>query len=586
MGRMLAAVVGIGVLVLIGWPEAVAAQNPATDEAEVEPETPFFDSLDVHVVNVDVVVTDRQGRPVEGLKVEDFELSVDGRDQAIANFYAVAGGRPVSDSAETISSLPLAEDVTRLDPVLAEEQRLYLIVYIDNLFIQPFNRNKVLRQVRTFLAENIGVEDRVMVVTFERSLHLRQPFTSDLQAVGDQLFEIEELSAFARHNEATRQRTLRNLQSAKTFAEAEPWVDFYAKERFNDLSLSIDGLKEIVHSLAGLPGRKALLYVSDGLPMRAGADLFAHLDQRFTHGANGRLLSSRYSARSSFRELVSAANSHRVAFYTLEAIGVRSHASVSAETRGDGGSQIELDIERDFNNQETLQMLAADTGGLAAFNTNNIAGALDRMGADFRSYYSLGFVPRLGSDGRAHSIDVEVKGRKLTVRHRRSFRSRSPESALLDQVHASLHHGWQTNPMAADLILGAPRSYEKGNMLVTVTATVPFRRVTLLPRNGHYVGRLRLVMTAIDEAGDTSTPTVEILPLTIPEAAIDQVLGRAADQEMAQGGEEGGERGQGEDIVYSADVVLRRGPHTVAIGLRDELSGALAILRRPVPVLR
>lgn len=559
---------------LLLWAVAVllppVALAQASGDVAGSPEdeaAPFFESLDIQVVNVDVFVTDRDGKPVQGLTAEDFELQVDGRAMEISNFYAVDGRASSQRSEPTPQPLPepSAGQATALTtiPSVPEEQQLHLVIYFDNLFLKPFNRNKVTRQVRNFLDRYLGPDDRVMLVTFERSLHIRQPFTADRQAVAEQLFEIEELTGFASQADAARQSTLRNVRSAKTFNEAEPFVDFYAKQRFNDLELSIDGLKEIVGSLGGLPGRKAVLYVSDGLPMKAGADLFASLDQRFTHGSSAGLLANRYSARSSFRQLISAANSNRVAFYTLEAIGVRSHASLSAEHAGDQGSQIDIDIERDFNNQETLQMMAADTGGLAAFNTNNIAGALERMGSDFSSYYSLGFSPPQGGDGRAYGIDVRLRnGKGLQIRHRSSYRAKSPESRLMDRVQASLHHGWQINPMAAELQLAPARRGEGRNLLVPVTLTVPFSHVTLLPRGEHHTGQLRLVVAVIDDEGQTSTPQVETLPLSIPAEHLEAALQQ--------------------EIHYTAEVLVRPGRHYITVGLRDELSGDVAVLRRAV----
>ena len=557
---------------LATWGQTAAAtESSATEPVAVDVSTdtatddgPFVESIDIQVVNVEVFVTDRRGNRIEGLTVDDFELRVDNRPTPISNFYAVEGGVPVLAPSESVDPIDLpADQGTSLQPLatVPEDQRLHLIVYFDNLFLKPFNRNKVVRQVRSFLAQQMGPDDRVMLVSFERSLNVRHPFTSDLRAVGDALFELEELTGYAAQADSERQRVLRALRSVKTFEEAEPTVDFYAKQRFNDLNTSIDGLKEMVGSLAGLPGRKALLYVSDGLPMKAGADLFEFLDLRFTQGASGTLLASRYSARPRFQELISAANSQRVVFYTLEAIGVRSHTSISAEYAGDGGSQMEIDIARDFNNQETLQMLAADTGGLAAFNSNNIGGALERMGNDFTTYYSLGFAPASGGDGRAYRIDVRLKDKRgLRVRHRASYRKQSAENLLLQRVQASLHHGWESNPLQASFTLGARRPQVGGNTLVPVTVTVPFRRVTLLPQEAMHRGRLRLVVAVIDEDGNLSTPEVQSLPLDIPAAHLEAVLQQ--------------------DVVYTAEVALRPGPHVLAVGLRDTLSGQVTVLRQ------
>ncbi len=160
-----------------------------------------------------------------------------------------------------------------------------------------------------------------MVVSFERSLHLRQPFTSDLRAAFSALDEIEDLSAFGVQDQAERDKVLRLVAGSDRFVDAEPVVDAYAKAAHDDLKRSIGALRELVAPLAGLPGRKALLYVSDGIPMVAGADLFRLLDTRFRDSTRGNLLALRYSARNDFRRLIDSANANRVTFYTIEASG-------------------------------------------------------------------------------------------------------------------------------------------------------------------------------------------------------------------------------------------------------------------------
>ena len=103
-------------------------------------------------------------------------------------------------------------------------------------------------------------------------------------------------------------RVMRLVGSSKRFMDAEPVVDAYARAAFDDLKRSVGALRELVAPLAGLPGRKALLYVSDGIPMVAGTDLFRLLDMRFSDSARGNLLALRYSARNDFRRLTIAAS--------------------------------------------------------------------------------------------------------------------------------------------------------------------------------------------------------------------------------------------------------------------------------------
>src|SRR4051794_31938448 len=79
---------------------AIAQQQPAPDLQQ------FGAVIDVRIINVDVVVTDRKGVPVKGLKKEDFELYENGRPVALSNFYEVAGGRPVATEGEEAAPAP------------------------------------------------------------------------------------------------------------------------------------------------------------------------------------------------------------------------------------------------------------------------------------------------------------------------------------------------------------------------------------------------------------------------------------------------------------------------------------------------
>lgn len=547
----------------------LAAWKPGLAQGVEEPEGLFFEALYVNVVNVEVYVTDPDGKPVTGLKAEDFELLEDGRPVEVTNFYAVDGrGTVLSMPERAVALLDQPEGVTASDvaTTVPEDQRLYLIVYFDNVYLKPFSRGRATSAVRRFLAERLAPDDQVMVVTFDKSLHVRQPFTRDRNAVYDALDELEKLTGYAVQAEAERQRVIKLVDSAKSFQDAEPFVDFYAKEVFGDLNRAIEGLKELVDPLAGLPGRKALLHVSDGVPMEAGADLYHLLDLRFGDSSAGRMLSKRYNARSRFEELISSANANRVTFYTLEAAGLRSHSSLSAEFRSGaaGGSMIDVDFTRDFNHQETLELLAADTGGLSATNTNNLAGALERMGDDFGTYYSLGYSPVHSGDGRRHDIEVRVKGKGLAVRYRTSYRDKTFETRLMEGVLAALRFGGATNPLAARLDFAPQQPQDDGSYLLPIQVSVPFRRVTLVPQEGVHRGRLHLVLAVIDEEGATSPPESVSLPLEIPDAAVEQVLAQ--------------------DVTYTAALKMKPGVHYVAAGVRDEVSGEISIVRHAVRV--
>ncbi len=551
-----------------GEAEAGTAAGSATDQSGG---AIFFESLDVNVVNVDVYVTGKDGAAVAGLTADDFVVREDGVPMTVTNFYAVSDGRPVAPEGAGPEPIAASGPVPAPPPVaqpvpLPEDQRLNLILYFDNLQMRPFNRNKVARQVRGFLADRVRPEDRVMVVTFERSLHVRQPFTTDLRLVFDALGGIEKLTGYAVQGATERDSLLHRLETTKDLDAAEADVEFYAKSVYRDVSDSIDALKELIGSLGGLPGRKAILYVSDGLQMTAADDLFQLLDLRFGVQSNGKLLATRYSTRNDFRELVARANANRVTFYTLDAEGLRGHSSLSAEHGASGGSTsyAEIDFIRDSNLSEPLQMMALDTGGLAAFNTNNIAGALERMASDFGSFYSLGYVPPHNGDGRYHKIEVEVRGKGLEVRHRAGYRDKTLEARLSEGTQAALLHGAAADTLGLRLALGRGRPRGDGYYLVSLEVHIPIGRITLVPQGGVYRGQLRVVVGVLDRDGATSPPEQTPVPLEIP----------AADVETAKT----------KDFVYAATLLMREGPQEVAVGVRDELAGETAFARQGTSV--
>jgi len=554
----------------------LAAQAPEggeTAEAE-DPLADFYiETVDVNVVNVDVYVTDKDGNSVSGLTLDDFEVYEDGQPVDVSNFYAVEDGTPTHGAIPVepeTGGVPELRRTQLQELQVPEDQRLHMIVYFDNQFLKPFSRNRVTRQVRLFLHEHLGPQDEVMLVTYDKSLHVRHPFTTDRRAIADALYDIETLTAHRVAGDSERRDVLRNVEMAREQIQAESHVEFYAKRIYHELDGSIRALKELVGSLAGLPGRKALLYVTDGLPMTAAEDLFYMLDMRYGARGTGKLLSTRYTARRRFRELNNHANANRVTFYTLEAAGLRSHDSLSAEYGGRAGSQLtegsysEVDFVRMTNETEPLQMMALDTGGLSAFNTNNIAGALDQMARDFRNYYSLGYMPRHNNVGRYHKIEVKVKERGLKVRHRTGYRDKTAETRINEGTVATLLYGREMNPLDVELEVERAQARDDGLFLVPLLVRIPIGKVTLIPQEALHRGRLRISVAVIDDEGELSPIDQQPVPIDIP----------AGDLELARD----------KFWIYEAQLLMRPGRQKVAVGVRDDFAGETSFVRMPVTI--
>ncbi len=304
--------------------------------------------VNVGVVNVDVYVTDKKGNPVTNLSRNDFQLLENDRPVEITNFYAVTGGKPVAQPAPAEAAAPAGAAPGVIPPLppaelekiqTPEEQRLRLIVYIDNYNLRPFNRNRVMRELRAFIGQQLGKDDQLMLATYDRELHIRHTFTSDPSLIAAGMLDLEKISAQGVHADSDRRDVLQRISDAQSVAEAEAAAHSYAESTFNDLSFSLDALKKLTDALAGMPGRKAVVYVSDGLQMIAGQDIFYAVQAKFGEQTTSMTSTLEYNVARRLDELTAQANANRITFYTIDAAGLRSYDSTSAENQGPGSSR-------------------------------------------------------------------------------------------------------------------------------------------------------------------------------------------------------------------------------------------------------
>jgi VWFA-related protein len=557
------------------------AKKPAAGKAKAEDPGTFLETVNVGVVNVDVYVTDKKGNPVTGLKQDDFQLFENGSKVEVTNFYAVNGGKAVAQPsdlvAQTAPVAPLvpgaapASPAADLDKVQTpEEQRLRLIVYIDNYNLRPFNRNRVMRELRAFIGTKLGKNDQLMLVTYDRELHIRRTFTSDPSLIAAAMLDLEKISAQGVHADSDRRDVLKRIEESRSAAEAEGAAHNYAQATYNDLSFSIDSIKKMIDALAGMPGRKAVVYVSDGLQMIAGQDVFYAVQGKYGEQSTSMTSTLEYNVGRRLDELTSQANANRITFYTIDAAGLRSYDSNSAENQGPGSGAAPgiaqlVDSVRISNLQSTLQTLAEKTGGVAILNTNVITPRLERVARDFNTYYSLGYTPPHFGDGRYYKIDVKVKNRKdLQVRHREGYRDKSTEARMSDGTLAALNFPFEENPLGVTLEFGQPRQREDGFYLVPVLVRIPLGKLVLIPHEQTEDARVRLFIAALDSAGGSSDVQQAPVPISIPKADV-----AAA---------------QNKKFLYSVTLLMRAGEQRVSIGVRDDIGAQASFMSRSLKV--
>lgn len=539
---------------------SLAAQSPTGGQGGANPSGPddlFLDTVNVTVVNVDVFVTTKKGERVRGLTKDDFRIYEERNPVEITNFYAIENHRIAAQ--DTVAPLPESLEPVdpRLPPLLPEEQRLHLVIYVDNVNIHPLNRRKSFKVLRRFLRTHVGPRDRVMVVSYDRSLNVRQPFTTDMEKVMAAFLDLDDLPGHRTVYRRERTDVLETIFDAEELAEVSGVARAYAESVFNDLNFSLDALKRTVDSLAGLPGRKAVLYISDGIEMKAGEDIFYALEDQFDDRF-GILQAQSFDTSRRFRSITTEATANRIVMYSLDTAGLRSNAKGDVTSWHVEQSNI-IQSTHVANLQEPLHFMAKETGGQAIVNTNNFGPMLDRVGEDFSTFYSLGFNAAESGTGRYRDIDVEVKGRKdLVVRHRRGYRDQPLSRVMSDGTLAALNFGYSKNELGVQLEFGPARRQSGNSYVVPLVVKIPMSRLAFVPRKELHNARVRLFITAKDE-NDNTAPVQEV---AVPIEIQGKDFARAMES----------------NYQLQHTLVLSTGRQLVAVGVRDELGSSTSFV--------
>jgi VWFA-related protein len=587
--------------------------------------------IDVNTVNVEVHVSDKSGRPVTGLQRGDFVLLEDGKPMEVANFDAAVHQAVASSSSPVLAGPGAPETAT----TAAQREPASWVLYVDDLYIRPASRARVLRQLRDFLTRDLVPGDRVMVVTYDRGLHIRLPFTDDRAALARALDAAELLNTGGGELAQARRMALATIlevlgvnsgMGGRTLNQAEKKegrrvdpdegggggggggprncpvdiaepVKSYASAVRHEVLSSISALTVLVNSLSGVPGRKVLLHVSDGIPVTPGEELFQVLYQICGGGsANSGMQSSAlpvfdgggpgggykatqatleaqtYSTAKEWTVFSAHANAQRVTLYTFQASGVE--AAGMAADMGPGEEALSLpevaSIERS-NRQEPLSVMASETGGRAIFWANDFRPDLARIQEDLATYYSLGFNPPHTGDGREHRIQVRVKRSGVTLRYRQSYRDKPSLERAVDRTLASLFYGYQDNPLDVRMTIGvatsggpAGNAEKRAVWAVPVRLRIPLFKLGLQTRDDVYEGKLRLLVAVRDTEG-ANTPVRQIeVPIRIPH---DQAI-----------------TALGQSYLYEIKLSLKAGEQQLAIAVRDEATTTTSYLARTLRI--
>ncbi len=551
--------------VLMMLPGVGAARSKKTPTPKPIGGLTFRNTTNVTLVNIDVFVTDKKGNPVTGLTKDDFRIFQDGIERKITNFAVFNKNVYRSLYAKKIPGLKTVEATPTPAPVSKVQVKpIYMVLYIDNMNLRPIDRNHVLRQLRGFVRENLVPPTQMMVAFYDHSLKILQPFTSDPEEIYHALSSVKHFTGGRSERDSAHKdvvEMMRKYQDQDRAAMGSSYdqsrlpsayhlVRAYADEGRNRLAFTIGGLRQIVSMLAGLPGKKSILYISDGLQMIPGIDLFYDYSAVY-HDTNIMNLISDYDRTSLFKALVENAAAQGVTFYTVGAQGLRVSGAGAAESQYSQDALSSTVLTESYN--DSLQYMAEGTGGRAIVNTNDFRAGFEKISNDLYTYYSIGYTITSTGRDKIHKIKVKLKNNPgYTVRYRRHFIEKSLESRVQDQVMTSLVFPVEHNPMHVQVITGEPSPATNEWWTVPIHVSFPLSKVALLRDRDDYVGRVILYIAARDSSGKRSDVQHQEHEIRIP----------AADYKEAQ------RKRFGIDL----SLLMAKGHYTVAVGLLDEIT--------------
>jgi len=555
-----------------------------------------LDSIDVNVVNVEVFVSDNKGNPVGDLEARDFELREDGKKVKITHF-AVVG--------EAVSDAPEASDDPSRTP-------LCVVLFIDDFTIDPATREAALEDLRGFVHRDRESDVVYAVAKYDGRLSIVQPFTTDRDEILEALRDLGQPNALGVMRRSQRNAVLREglelMQAIRQLVGSETrqseisryladygrQVDSYAERLRQTTGGSFYALSHLANALGSLPGRKAVVYLSDGLPARPGQELY-HALSEMTHGVNAPVVTGPRSledmdnemmARSralnalesgsrrpsgkgggqpseDLRMLTALANSGGVSFYSYKAMGA---PAVDAGMSGEAAEIYTPLVQgvREDNLAETLRSMADETGGVAVIG-GSVDALMERAHTDFSQRYSLGFEPRHQGDGEYHAIKVKAKGRGLKLRYRTGYVDKPTAVRLADRASTALLLGLEENPLGVTLEVGPARQGDQGKYwLVPITLGVPMANLSLMDEGGVFALDAPLFIAARSELGDLAPVQEAMLRI---EVEADDL-----------------ERARGEMHTTRFELALGEGAQRLAVGFVDPVAAVSSFVSRDILV--
>jgi VWFA-related protein len=475
--------------------------------------------LNAELVQIDVLVTDKAGKPVGGLKRDDFELLDNNKAQQISTFaYEETKARRIGDTVLENRRLPKA--------ITAGELKRVFAFVVDTLHIKFENVNQTRKMLGDFVDNKMQPGDLVLILPTGGGSGVLQQFTSDPRLLHR---AIDRLHPFFFTNDTTPYRSTDRLSGERALRGQSPVNSVpggLSMPSVGNVSGSVDpleesdvratlwGLKDTIKSMSKLPGRKVAVLVSEGVRLYA-TETTQDLNQTTALAARSNVVFYTIDPRGlqplmpDAGDVVSLSSGGTPQQGGVEILTPREHSITGSRTYSDF-----------LESQNSLRIIASDTGGKFFGNNNDITRGLDQLVEENSAYYMLGFYPAAGKwDGKFHKVKVVVRGRpELAVSFRKGYLAKTPppENAGFDPKVAEAIEAISSPLVRRDIDLRLTPLYiddAQRDPAVTLLLHIDTSKLTFVQSEGRYHDQLEEVGFVFDANGkpiDTFSNNLEL----------------------------------------------------------------------------
>jgi VWFA-related protein len=429
--------------------EAATAPPPA-ERASINP---IFRTT-ARLVQVDVVVTDKQGRPIPGLKESDFTVLQDGKPQKIRVFEPHTGNEAAEASRSANAAPRLPPDTYSNHPNAAPADS-WTIVLFDVLNTPTTNQDYARKQLLELL-RTVSKGRPVALYVLTHRLTMVQGFTDEPEELLQAAEKLDPRTSHVLTTEAQRQHEVGQVTAAtaesmsgapngtanndvvldsnnRQLQQLRDMESFRIADRANFTLAAFEALSRAV---SGYPGRKNLIWLSASFPIQIMADP-TQVTQPWRNS-------------SSFRNVLAEAGvllaKSRIAVYPTDVRGLQGRgldiSTTASESRewtgasnaGNYGNLIGDQTAAFAEERKTMKEIAEQTGGEAFLGTNDLKLVMKRSMDDGSTYYTLAYTPdKIDPETAFHKIAVKTNQQDVKLAYRRGYYStgqKAPEVAV------------------------------------------------------------------------------------------------------------------------------------------------------------